>query len=241
MIECEFCGEIGHSNNQCVYDLWSHIVEMISNYSEFNEESFSFQKQFLECNVPHFMIIAIAVRFCNFTYTSSSSFDDIIQSIYNGLRLLYLDMANEEEISEILNESIDPDEIVQQHLQWTVEPIILCLETIEELKEEIFCSICLDNHTMLETVTTNCRHKFGKTCMCSHLDYQITNRCPTCPLCRAEVITLEIKDSDFYDELYERYVEAPLAFTSSNIVNDIDSITYIDLLDSFEFMQEGLF
>jgi hypothetical protein len=146
-------------------------------------------------------------------------------------------MANEEEISEMLSESIemlDPDEaeeadveeaeaVEEENFQWRVEPFLLCLETAEELKEEVFCSICLDDHTKLDTVTTNCGHKFGKICMCAHLDYQLVTHCPTCPMCRTEVTTLEIKDVDFYDELYERYVNAPLDTALENMSNALDS------------------
>jgi hypothetical protein len=126
--------------------------------------------------------------------------------------------------------------------QWIVEPLLLCLETAEELKEQIFCSICLDNHTKIETVTTNCGHNFCKNCMCENLDHHITaNRRPTCPMCRTNVRTLEIKDADFYDELYERYVTVPLSTVREDMPEDIDTVSDIAFLDSFDFMPEGVF
>lgn len=246
---CNFCGEIGHSNNQCnhheLHDLWSHIVNMVGNHSEWSDEAFTFQKRFLQHNVPHYVVIAIAIRFCNLESPYTATFDDIIYSIYNGLKLVYSDMANEAEISEMLSQSIeiiDPDEAMEEDVprQWNIEPLLLCLETAEELKEELFCSICLDNHTRLETVTTNCGHDFGKGCMCSHLDHQHSNNGnPTCPLCRTEVRTLEIKDVEFYDELYERYITS--SEEHSSISDDIDTVSDIALLDSFVFMPQSVF
>jgi hypothetical protein len=246
-VQCNFCGEFGHSNNQCnhdeLHDVWTHIVNMVGHHSEWNDEAFTFQKRFLQHNVPHHLVIAIAIRFCNLEYSYNATFDDIIYSIYNGLNLVYSEMENEEEISEMLNQSIeivDPDEDVP--IQWKIEPLLLCLETADELKEELLCSICLDNHTKLSMVITNCGHEFGKTCMCSHLDHQISNnRNPTCPLCRTEVRTLEIKDVEFYDELYERYVTAPSAEVPLDIPNDLESVSDIAFLDSFVFMPQSVF
>ena len=249
--ECEFCGESGHSNNQCnhdeLHDVWSHIVNMVGHHSEWNYQAFTFQKRFLQEEVPHHLVVAIAIRFCNLEYSYTSTFDDIIQSIYHGLNLVYSDMENEEEISEMLNQSIemiDPDQAMEEDVpkQWTIEPFLLCLETVDDLKDDMFCSICLDNHAKLSTVTTNCGHEFGKVCMCSHLDHQLSNnRNPTCPMCRTEVRTLEIKDADFYDELYERYVIAPISAMHIDIPDDLDLISDIAFLDSFNFMPQSVF
>jgi hypothetical protein len=218
---------------------------MVSDYSGFNEETYGGeQKRFLQCNVPCYMVIALAVRFCNFTYTPSFVFEEVHYAIYNGLAVIYSDITNEAEISEMLNQSIeiiDPDQSMEYNSHWIVEPFLLCLETAEELKEEIFCSICLDNHAKINTVTTNCGHEFCKACLCSHLDHQIVDRIPTCPMCRATVRTLEIKDVDYYDEMYERYVTAPLAVTPANMPDDIDTVSDIAFLDSFDFMPEGVF
>lgn len=253
-MECNFCGEMGHSTSECNHDelhrVWSHIVGMVRHHSEWSEHVFTFQNRFLQHNVSHNVVIAVAVRFCNLESPYTCTFDDIIYSIYRGLNSHYLDMANEEEISEMVSESIemlDPDQAQEaeeeeaENFQWRVEPFLLCLETAEELKEEVFCSICLDDHTKLDTVTTNCGHEFGKACMCAHLDYQLVTRCPTCPMCRTEVTTLEIKDVDFYDELYERYVNAPLDTALENMSNALDSSSEVAFLDSFEFMPQSAF
>jgi len=127
-------------------------------------------------------------------------------------------------------------------IRWTVEPLLLCLETVEELKEELFCSICLDEHKKIETVTTNCDHTFCKSCMCANLDHYIaTNRLPTCPMCRTNITTLEIKDVDYYDELYDRYVTVPLSTVPENMLDHLHGVGDIQFLDSFDLFPEGIF
>ena len=260
---CTFCNEVGHSNKECnsndLHELWSHLTNMVGHHSAWNEEAIANQKRFLQEEVPHYLVIAVAIRFCNLEYSYYLSFNDIIESIHKQLLYIYyLDMVNESEISEIeaeisemLNQSIhlddemeqDQDQDQDQYIpkQWTIEPFLLCLETAEDLKEELFCSICLDDHMRLDTVITNCGHSFGKVCMCSHLDHQMTSISPTCPMCRTEVRTLEIKDADFYDELYERYVIAPISAMRIDIPDDLDLISDIAFLDSFNFMPQSVF
>jgi hypothetical protein len=246
---CEFCGEFGHMirecNDQQLHDDWLSLVNMISDYTVFNEETFAIQRTYLQCSLAPSVALGIAMRFCNFTYVCLCSFDDICDAIYHELKNQYSDMANEAEISDMLNESIviiDPDAEVENQFQLTIEPMLFCLETTEELHEEVYCSICLDNHTRMEAVTTNCGHVFGKGCMCDHLDYQLASYGhPTCPMCRTDLRTLEIKDVDFYDELYERYVTALLAIAPSNMPEDLDSVVDVAFLDSFEFMPQSVF
>lgn len=49
------------------------------------------------------------------------------------------------------------------------------------------CSICLENHSHLDTITTNCNHTFGKVCI-----NQWLNRNNSCPLCRSVITNVNI-------------------------------------------------
>ena len=151
--------------------------------------------------------------------------------------------TDEESIWDVRNTRIHGhSDSTEWIIEWIVEPFLLCLENAEELKEQIYCSICLEEHKKIETVTTNCGHTFCKSCMCENLDHHITtNRRPTCPMCRTNVRTLEIKDACFYDELYERYVSVPLSTLNETMPEDLDAIADIAFLDSFDFMPEGVF
>ena len=44
------------------------------------------------------------------------------------------------------------------------------------------CSICMDKHNKIDTVTTSCGHEFGKKCYASWLNAPHGNQC--CPVCR---------------------------------------------------------
>ena len=236
--ECRFCGEPGHSNTECnhpdLHELWDDMRNLVSDYNNFNEETFEIQKNFLLQQVPHYLVIAIAIRFCDIVYTYECTFNDFIQSIYHGLKnYAELEIVFEEfDGSDVdIAEQIEPASVSQ----WIVEPFLRCIETAEELQEGVFCSICIDDHTRLSTVTTMCGHDFCKSCMCSHLDYQLADeQQPKCPMCRMEVTSLEIKDIEFYDELYDRYVTSRFAVPLE--IEDLDSIADISLLDSFDFM-----
>jgi len=52
---------------------------------------------------------------------------------------------------------------------------------------EDVCAICADQHTVGETLTTSCKHQFGKACYAKWaLLRKKDNRSITCPMCKAE-------------------------------------------------------
>lgn len=50
------------------------------------------------------------------------------------------------------------------------------------------CSICMEKHSKIDTVTTGCGHEFGKNCYASWLNAPHGNQC--CPVCRKQSPTL---------------------------------------------------
>jgi hypothetical protein len=51
--------------------------------------------------------------------------------------------------------------------------------------EREMCSICYDNHSITELVTTTCGHSFGKCCLSKWMEYNYENVLDTtCPYCR---------------------------------------------------------
>ena len=46
------------------------------------------------------------------------------------------------------------------------------------------CSICMEKHCKIDTVTTSCGHEFGKKCYTSWLHAPSGNQC--CPVCRKQ-------------------------------------------------------
>jgi hypothetical protein len=226
-----------------IYQVWTHVLDMVNDYRNYTQEDFELQKRYLTNEVDFNLVKAISIRFCNGRI--ADNMNAVYHKVYSRIREILTDFSNEAEISEELEESIeivdtfDFEEIVSN---WVVEPMLLCLETEEELQQETFCAICLENYKKLEIVTTNCNHEFCNGCMCNHLDYQCSKENPTCPMCRTTVKTLEIKDADFYDNLYERYVKnRQVIYAPIHPMPDPDGITDIDNLDSFELFPEGIF
>lgn len=91
---------------------------------------------------------------------------------------------------------------------WKVEPMLLILETAEELGSDApdDCPICLSRYSLMESMTTNCGHMFCHNCTCRHLDSTNCRVEPKCPLCRSEIRTLEVKDVDYIAEIEAKYM-----------------------------------
>ena len=80
----------------------------------------------------------------------------------------------------------------------TVEPIILCLETCEELAMATECVICYEEKTVFDMDTFQCQHQYCHTCVMKMMDQP---KPPNCPFCRAPVQTIEVKDVDNYNDI----------------------------------------
>jgi len=83
---------------------------------------------------------------------------------------------------------------------------ILCTETAAQLQRHQDCPICYSDETkLIDMITTNCNHEFCKTCICRHIDGAPTNRRACCPMCRADIRSLVVKDLEFCEELNRKY------------------------------------
>ena len=171
---------------------WNHIIDMVemNDYMNYNEEMFSQQCAYLSSlNVDVIRVIGIA--FCNGRINDEISV--IIEKIHSKLMNVFQEMPT----------SFAPN--------WIVRPLLIS-ETANELQKEMFCAICLDFHKKINSLITNCQHEFCKKCVCDYLDseYLKNGNCvPTCAMCRTIITTLETKDVELYDELYERYTNKP--------------------------------
>mgnify|MGYP001265526174 CR=1 FL=1 len=89
--------------------------------------------------------------------------------------------------------------------KWTINISILNMDSSKKLKQKFTCPICLDDHPLIKTIITNCNHNFCKNCICEHIDTFSNKNIPNCPMCRSDVHQFEIKDSEYYQELQEKY------------------------------------
>lgn len=83
---------------------------------------------------------------------------------------------------------------------------ILCTETAAELQQHQDCPICYSDETkLMDMISTNCNHEFCKTCICRHIDGVPANRRACCPMCRADIKSLNVRDVEFCQELNNKY------------------------------------
>lgn len=83
---------------------------------------------------------------------------------------------------------------------------ILCTETAAELQQHQDCPICYSDETkLMDMISTNCNHEFCKTCICRHIDGAPANRRACCPMCRADIRSLVVRDVEFCQELNNKY------------------------------------
>jgi hypothetical protein len=205
------------------------VVAMGENFGgEYTLESFEDQAFYLAHNVSCEVVKAMAIRFCG-SNESDSQFT-MVEKIYLFLKNIYSRWEQEAQQMEI---DADLNQMADSVLcDWRIEAMILCLETAEELNELVQCSICLeDSIQKISTITTNCQHTYCKECICSHLDKKRElEQEPSCPLCRSTITTLELKDVDFYEEIYTKY-------SQPSAVRDHSAA----FLDSFELFPVELF
>lgn len=242
-ITCSFCKTTGHNITRCnddeLHRVWGILLTAFIRI-EFTIQDLDRQMRYLENEVDFRVVKALSIRFCNGRVSDSRNV--IFEKIYSCIFEMFTEIAydDDDEIGHYID-IIDVVDIRDSEPKTTniIEPLLLCLETIEELQEEMFCAICLETHKKISMLITNCNHEFCKNCICEHLDYASKNSVPKCPMCRTKITTLEIKDVDYYNEIYNRYVKNNQ--NHNRVYPDPDNIADIDFLDSFDFYPESVF
>jgi len=92
---------------------------------------------------------------------------------------------------------------VEEAPRYHIEPMMLVLETAAELSHIMECVVCLDEKSAIHFDTTNCGHSFCHSCICRHIDSSRNG--PSCPNCRTIIRTLEVKDVENYEEIFQKY------------------------------------
>ena len=87
-----------------------------------------------------------------------------------------------------------------------IQPIMLCAEQYDELQEQEECPICLTDQKKHDIIITNCNHSFCKDCVVKSLDMSKNARKQlSCALCRSQVHSLETKNVEEYNKIYDLY------------------------------------
>jgi hypothetical protein len=215
---------------------WNYIINMVSlnDYINYNEEEmFSQQFRYIS-TLPIDVVRVIGNRFCN------ASLIDYISVIIEKIHFKLINIF-QERIQPSNDSSVASVTTMIQPPKWVIHPLLICLETSNELQEDVFCAICLESHEKMNILTTNCEHAFCKKCICHYLDSDYLNkenRLPTCAMCRTIITTLETKDEELYDDLYERYTNKPPQKIEIKPILDIDIQEMNEFLDHYGFVSE---
>jgi hypothetical protein len=70
------------------------------------------------------------------------------------------------------------------------------------------CPICVDCKPGKERTVTNCNHEVCKTCVDQYLEHQVTTLNfpqPRCSLCRTMITTIAFANTDYIDEVSNKY------------------------------------
>jgi len=116
-----------------------------------------------------------------------------IDSDYDDDSVLELD-------DSVLNMATIFDRLPDETIQERPAALLLCIETQEELREPADCGICLETKTVFDMDTFQCQHPFCHGCV---LQMLVRNTRISCPFCRVHVKTIEVKDTEHFDEIHE--------------------------------------
>jgi hypothetical protein len=87
--------------------------------------------------------------------------------------------------------------------KFNIVPLLLCMETKEELETASECAICFESTKLEDSVILNCRHSFCNDCVKQTLATCNRRKNPTCALCREPMEIFIVKNQNIYDSVSE--------------------------------------
>jgi len=229
------CNDIRISN--CWRDILCHTY--IQAGSLLSDDDLEHVHTYIRTLDPHLVrVVAVQMGHCRSRDSLETQIDRICMSVYlEAARYEQLSLEEKREFLhwmdpenhplEVITETSDdvddlPDLITDDdyipfnddyqslHL---IEPLLLCLESVEELGKNSECPICFEEGTnLLDMDTTACQHSFCHSCIIKHLQTK-----PNCPMCRAPVNTLQVRHKDHYDEIRKIFGTIPVNRPLDNI------------------------
>lgn len=227
---CSHCNQFGHNIRTCTDPniplLWvslivTFVIPKIG--SVFEERDDWAIMGFLDSMRNSALVRVAAIHYCGLNHGPADYLmhhyrKDFVTRLHQ--ELVYVNGLTEEERTEWLSrltvaEVADPDTVTfvedrtpsvgPDHSRYpVVEQTMLCLETAEELAGLVECVICQEDKPKIEFNTTNCGHHFCHGCIVQHITSKNMQRAP-CPLCRKNIETLEVRDSDHFENIYNHF------------------------------------
>lgn len=218
-MSCAFCLQTGHTIQFCrdslIGESFKHLIGVSIDSTNFGPT------RMLLADYTDTLIIAISVQMSR--TLPSESRDLHIERIIDAVKIEtdylsqltgihrdeYLRWLNDSESDDdsvielddsIMNMATIFDRIQDETVPERPTALLLCIETQEELREPADCDVCFETKTVFDMDTFQCRHPFCHDCV---LQLLVRNTHVSCPLCRAPVKTIEVKDTEHFDEIHD--------------------------------------
>jgi hypothetical protein len=216
-----------------IEETWKYILGGIPFHSPpelstYLQESYGAIDHYLSIILENQLLYAIGIQYGNgqITDTEEEQVYNVMNRIFTEIErfetmnqeeqrefLAWLYETNGENLGMVFNQEGEGEEQEEEQEQEEqeeqekkpilIEPVILCLETASELCELFECSICLDEKKIISQNTTNCQHSFCHECICRHID--TSKNGSSCPLCRTQITSIEVKDMEHYENIRQKY------------------------------------
>lgn len=204
--KCSFCQSVGHNIRGCederILTIWEqmyfmgNIITPITGMANWRDIH-----RLLE-DTPWNVTVAVAIKYCSAKIADKNNKEKILDLIYDSLWRHWSNYWWTRELQDLFDKEV---EMLKPKNQWTISTALLCVETEAELKDPVDCPICLETYQKIQSISTNCNHTFCKDCMCSHIDHATQK--PSCPMCRTDITSMEIKDVEIFHEINKKYSE----------------------------------
>jgi hypothetical protein len=218
-MSCAFCLENGHTIQFCraslIGDSFKHMIRVSVDSPDFSNT------RRLLADYTDTLVCAVSVQLSRALPHESREHhvEKIIEAVnieINYLRQLtgihrdeYLRWLNDNDTDDdsvldlddsVLNMATIFDRLPDEDEPDRPTALLLCIETQEELREPAECGICLETKTVFDMDTFQCQHPFCHGCV---LELLVRNTKISCPFCRIHVKTIEVKDTEHFDEIHE--------------------------------------
>jgi len=229
---CSYCRLSGHNIRNCTHphieEAWKYVLggmpfRLPSELRSYIQESYGAIDHYLSNILDNQLLYAVGVQYGNGRMTDTQE-----EQVYNIMNRIFTEIERFETMDEEAQrqflswlyetdgenlgiafsyegreEQEEQETQQQQKIPILIEPLILCLETAAELCELFECSICMEEHKIISQNTTNCQHSFCHDCICQHID--TSKNGSSCPLCRTQITSLEVKDMEHYETIRQKY------------------------------------
>ena len=225
---CSYCRGARHTIRNCqnpdIENTWNAVLSQVNLDRQFlGDDDLHYAKLLLN-DTDSQLVAAIGIRYANTLVRDST--EQQVAAICERIKreaihFVSLDAVQRQEYLHriepngyFLDEAEDfvPQNLAQEYFRYEdgvfeeeVEeiqrdfvPMLLCMETQEELSQRMECAICYDEHSAFNTDTLQCQHSFCHCCVITILKQKKNH---SCPLCRADIRTVEVKDMDKYDDI----------------------------------------